>query len=271
MKEKRTINEVFRSFTNRISMPEDKGIVVRDFMNGKGLPAHIANHYHSLDIVPSGLELDNTEIELTSSYMGDGANSEWNKRTLICRWIEESGSDENYDYIIFDCPPATKIVSQNAIAASHGYIIPVIPEAVMQFGVPHLIDLIKYGIDERLKRYSDEAINEKRISYVPETTFIGVAITRIQSSRGRNHNTNDANANLSSLSRQLRQIDIASTELLEPYISQGVGVPESLRAGLPVYDTTHFPNVRRQKARGGNFPEQFQSLVADLKIRIDEL
>lgn len=42
-----------------------------------------------------------------------------NKRTLICRWLEESGVDDEYDLIIFDCPPATKIVSQNAIAASH--------------------------------------------------------------------------------------------------------------------------------------------------------
>ena len=36
--------------------------------------------------------------------------------------------DEYYDYIIFDCPPATKIISQNAIAASHGYLVPVIPK-----------------------------------------------------------------------------------------------------------------------------------------------
>ena len=94
--------------------------------------------YSSLDMVPASLQLDDIEIELTATHQGNAIQSEWNKRTLLCRWIEETKLDKLYDYIIFDCPPATKIVSQNAIAASHGYIIPVVPEAVMERGAPHL-------------------------------------------------------------------------------------------------------------------------------------
>ena len=122
-------------------------------------PGFLYPHYRTLDLLPASLSLDDTEIELTGTYRGDGDRSEWDKRTLLCRWIEETEIegepiDEYYDYIIFDCPPATKIISQNAIAASHGYIIPVVPEAVMTRGVPHLRSLISNGIDGRLNNLS---------------------------------------------------------------------------------------------------------------------
>ena len=85
------------------------------------------------------------------------------------------------DYIIFDCPPATKIVSQNAIAASHGYIIPVIPEAVMERGAPHLYQM-RSGIDAKLKALAQ--FGDPRSIYVPDTKLVGVAITQIQTASG---------------------------------------------------------------------------------------
>ena len=107
-----------------------------DIIHASSFGAH--DSYENVHVVPAKLELDNTEIKLTASHSGNAIQSEWDKRTLMCRWIEEAGVDELYDYILFDCAPATKIVSQNAIAASHGYIVPVVPEAVMVRGVPHL-------------------------------------------------------------------------------------------------------------------------------------
>lgn len=122
-----TTTEIFRPFISNAPMP-GKEIIWSD-------PLQDA-HYKTLDLVPASLDLDDTEIELTASHHGNAIHSEWDKRTLICRWIEETNVDEKYDYIIFDCPPATKIVSQNAIAASHGYVVPVVPEAVMERGAP---------------------------------------------------------------------------------------------------------------------------------------
>ena len=90
--------------------------------------------------------------------------------------------DKDYDYIIFDCPPATKIVSQNAIAASHGYIIPVVPEAVMERGAPHLYQMMKTGIDKRLKDLAP--FGDQHAVHVPDTRMIGLVITRIQAASG---------------------------------------------------------------------------------------
>ena len=212
--------------------------------------------YNGMDIVPASLQLDDTEIELTASHQGNAIRSEWNKRTLMCRWIEETGIDNKYDYIIFDCPPATKIVSQNAIAASHGYLIPVIPEAVMERGAPHLRDMMQSGIDTRLKALA--AMGEERAVYVPDTELIGLVITRIQAARGGY--TNDHSQHLRSLERRW------GNALIEPYILQGTGVSEALSAGLPVYNRWNTQNVG-----GRNLHEQFIDLTGEVKNRIDAL
>ena len=209
-----------------------------------------------MDIVAASLQLDDTEIELTASHQGNAIRSEWNKRTLICRWIEESGIEDSYDYIIFDCPPATKIVSQNAIAASHGYIIPVIPEAVMERGAPHLSDMMGSGIDTRLKALAP--LGEERVAYVPDTQLVGLVITRIQRARGGY--TNDHTQHLLSLQRRW------GDALITPYIVQGTGVSEALSGGLPVYNYH-----RNQNVGGRRIDRQYISLIRGIKGRIDAL
>ena len=214
-----------------------------------------------MDIVPASLHLDDIEIELTASHQGNAIQSEWNKRTFMCRWIEETKIDDFYDYIIFDCPPATKIVSQNAIAASHGYVIPVVPEAVMERGAPHLHEMMKASIDNRLKKLVEMVEKQWRSGmYVPDTKLVGLVITRIQSSRGRSGYTNDHNQHLRSLENHWKG------NLVEPYIIQGVGVSEALADGVPVYERGHTQNVGDRGVH-----EQFRELTKELKGRIDSL
>lgn len=230
----------------------------------EGTRQHLMPHYRTLDLVPASLSLDDTEIELTGTYRGDGNRSEWDKRTLLCRWIEETEIegkpiDEYYDYIIFDCPPATKIVSQNAIAASQGYIVPVVPETVMARGVPHLLSLISNGIDGRLKNLSDSG--SRRPIYVADTRLTGVVISSIKT-HGPAYSgyTNDHTQQLGILKKDLGR------RLVEPYIEEGVGVSESLAEGLPVFDCTENRNVQDR-----GFPSMYSRVVGNLKRRIDRL
>ena len=98
-----TVDAIFQSFvgSDQSAMPGDE-IIVRSPMR------NVDPDYNTMDIVPASLHLDDTEIELTASHQGNAIKSEWNKRTLICRWIEDNDIDDRYDYVIFDCPPATK-------------------------------------------------------------------------------------------------------------------------------------------------------------------
>lgn len=244
-----TVDQVFRPFVSQSPQPPGNSIIVK---SPKKYP------YSSMDLVPASLQLDDTEIELTASHHGNAIQSEWQKRTLICEWLENSGIDSQYDYIIFDCPPATKIVSQNAIAASHGYIIPVVPEAVMERGAPHLHEMVRTGIDKRLKALA--TMCPPNLTYVPDTQLVALAITRIQTAGGQSGYTDDHTQHLSSLQRYWQQL------LVKPYIVQGTGVSQALADGVPVYDRSTTQNIGR---RGLNI--QYQELTNILKQKIDAI
>ena len=218
--------------------------------------ARINRAYDGLDIVPASLELDDLEIELTATHQGNAIQSEWNKRTLICQWLEESGVDDDYDFIIFDCPPATKIVSQNAIAASHCYVVPVIPEAVMERGAPHLVSMMESGIDAKLKALTQ--FGEPRAMHVPDTELVGVAITQIQRASGGY--TVEHRQYLESLKNRW------GDKLLEPYIIRGAGVSAAMSDGVPVYERGHTQNVG-----GRRIDALYQELANEIRHRIVNL
>ena len=250
VEEERTIDEVFKPFVGRRPVLPHSELIVQNPMGRRP--------YETLDLVPASLRLDDTEIDLTASHQGNAIQSEWNKRTLICRWLELAEVDDRYDYIIFDCPPATKIVSQNAIAASHGYIIPVVPEAVMERGAPHLHEMVRTGIDGRLRALA--AMGEPRAMFVPETQLVALAITRIQTSRGHSGYTDDHTQHLRSLERHW------GDALARPYIVQGTGLSQALADNVPVYDRSDTQNVG-----GRGLHQQYQELTNELKRRIDAL
>lgn len=255
VKANHTVNEVFKPFIGQTSSFPDKTIIEPKAVKR----ITYSKNYDKLDLVPASLQLDDIEIDLTASHHGNAIQSEWDKRTLICRWLEEANVDKEYDYIIFDCPPATKIVSQNAIAASHGYILPVVPEAVMERGAPHLAAMIRDGIDTRLKALA--SMGTKRKMYVPDTQMVGVVITRIRThGPAQSGYTDDHTRHLASLEREW------GTMLIKPYITEGTGISQALDAGVPVYERS-----RTQNIGGRGLDTKYQRLTDALKVRVDAL
>ncbi|MDP3566417.1 ParA family protein [Sediminibacterium sp.] len=253
-KARRTINEIFKPFIGQSADMPDTSIIEK-----KAIKQCQTGSYDRLDIVPASLQLDDIEIDLTASHHGNAIHSEWDKRTLICKWLEQAGVDKLYDYIIFDCPPATKIVSQNAIAASHGFILPVIPEAVMERGAPHLVGMIKSGIDAKLKALA--ALGHPRLMHVPDTGLAGVVVTRIRT-HGPAYSgyVDDHTQHLESLKKRWQ------SNLLRPYIEEGTGVSQALADGVPVYERASTQNIG-----GRALHTMYQNLTAALKTRIDAL
>ena len=262
----KTVTSIFKKFLGS-ELPRKEIVHGVNFGNN---PAY----QKRINIVPADLDLDDTEILLTQARQGESEQSEWSKRTLICRWLEETKLDEKYDYVIFDCAPATKIVSQNAIAASHGYIVPVVPEAVMQRGAPHLRNLIESGIDRKLKDWRRWGKKENlfgqtmfgRALFVPNTKLVGLVVTQIKVA-GRAHSgyTNDHTQHIESLKRQWGK------RLVEPYILQGAGVGEAITRRVPVYDVSMYDHRFYQNVCGRGIDQQFKDITATLKDRVDKL
>jgi len=151
VKEQKTINRVFESFCNRkIPMPGKEIIVKNPIFERHKRRSYYENRYPKLDFVSAQFELDDTEIDLASTSYGNPLLSEWQKRTLLSEWLDSIDASNTYDYVIFDCPPATKIVSQNTLVASDSFVIPVIPDDLSSRGVTHFRGLVQLKIDEKL-------------------------------------------------------------------------------------------------------------------------
>jgi chromosome partitioning protein len=253
-----TANLIFQSFTNRkVPMP-GAGIVLHNPMNrGVG-----QNFYPNLDLVPAQFELDDTEIDLASTFSSNPALSDWEKRTLLADWLDSIGADTAYDYVIFDCPPATKIVSQNALACSHGYIVPVIPDELSSRGVTHFASLVQNKIDQKLLFWQNTAqIPQRQVprTFVPQTKMAAIVPSLVKTSgNAASKMTNIHTVQLAALRRQWRGA------VIDTVGKHYIAIPEALNAGLPVWN--HWgSNARR------DIKNMMTNICTELKVRIDAL
>ena len=237
---RQTCNTIFQAFCNRkVPMPGDNII----FRNPLHTRSPIYDFYPMLDLVPAQFELDDTEIEMASTTIGSSMVSEWHKRTLLAEWLDAVDVEDNYDYVIFDCPPATKLVSQNAIAASDFFVIPVIPDAMSTRGVTHFRKLVAEKIDgklEYLRTVSGVSNEDVPRSYTP-TTQMAAIVPYMAKYAGRAVSglTNIHTEQLDALRRKW------GSDILKTVVRHMTGVAEALDAGWPVWNAYGTQNIRR--------------------------
>jgi len=105
--------------------------------------AIIDTAYKNLRILPSSIQLAGAEVELVSSL-----KREYRLKEAVNKIEEE------YDFIIIDCPPALGLLTINALSAAKEVIIPIQCEYYALEGLGQLlntIDLVKKNLNEGLK------------------------------------------------------------------------------------------------------------------------
>lgn len=107
---------IYNLLTEELSAEE--GIIKTGFLN--------------LDVIPSGIDLSAAEFELINLE----------KRESILR-KKISKLDEEYDYIIIDCPPSLGLITANAICASNSILIPSQCEYYALEGLSQLMNTFK--------------------------------------------------------------------------------------------------------------------------------
>ena len=253
-----TCNTIFESFCNRkVAMPGGEIIQNNPFHRRNSR----YNFHPSLDLVPAQFELDDTEIEMASTTIGSPMLSEWAKRTLMAEWLEMVKVDDNYDYVVFDCPPATKLVSQNAIAASDYFVIPVIPDAMSSRGVTHFRNLVTEKIDKKLTFLrSGASIADRDVpdSYSPTTEMAAIAPYMAKyAGRARSGLTNIHTEQLRALRRQW------GGDILKTVVRHMTGVAEAMDAGWPVWSAYETPNISK-------VIKPMEKVCAEIADRIDQ-
>ena len=87
--------------------------------------------FHNVDLLPSHLELFTVDLDLSGeSY----------RETILSRELE--GIIEDYDLVVCDCPPNLTLPTQNALAISSYYIVPVSLDYLSGLGIGLLINRV---------------------------------------------------------------------------------------------------------------------------------
>jgi chromosome partitioning protein len=86
----------------------------------------------NLFVVPSSVHLSGAEIELVDAERRESRL----KDALMA-------SRENYDYVMFDCPPSLNLLTLNALVASTGVLVPLQCEFYALEGLSHLVKTIE--------------------------------------------------------------------------------------------------------------------------------
>lgn len=257
----RTVNRIFQSFCNpkKVSMPKDE-LIVKNAVGARGKYTNSKDLYPTLDLVSAQFELDDTEIDLASTNYGNANLSDWDKRTLLASWLDSIDAENLYDYVVFDCPPATKIVSQNALAASDLYVIPVIPDELSSRGVSHFRNLVQSKIDTKLdylKVSAQVAAEDVPGNFVPNTKLAGIVAFLVKNAgNAKSGLTNIHTEQIASL-RKVWGADMIKTVGLN-YIS----VPEAVNNGLPVW-------TFEKTDKNDNAQKMMLDICKELKERID--
>lgn len=110
------------------------------------------NDVTSVDLIPSSLDLIDIQDKIASAPQGRFYAQ--NPTDILKRAIRSI--EDNYDYIIIDCPPNMGVITLNGLRISDGYIIPTVPDYLSTYGIPQIVT--------RVEQFSN-AIGEKIIPY----------------------------------------------------------------------------------------------------------
>ena len=119
------------------------GIGVRLEENQKGIYELLVNEasieqvtystdIETLKVIPSTIDLAGAEIELVSRDQ---------REKVLSRVL--NGVNEEYEFVVLDCPPSLGLLTLNALAASQSVLIPMQCEYYALQGLSHLLQTLK--------------------------------------------------------------------------------------------------------------------------------
>ncbi len=88
--------------------------------------------YKNVDMIPGSITMAGAEIELVEME-----NRVYQLKSALVP------VRENYDYILIDCPPSLGLLTLNALAASHSFIIPIQCEYYALEGLSQLMETVR--------------------------------------------------------------------------------------------------------------------------------
>ena len=128
---------------------ENRKISIRDIIWQKPMNRP---ELSGVDLVPSDIELLDIDLRLQSktraaTTIQEIAETHLEQRSILQKAIAEVAND--YEYILIDCPPNLYLATQNALYASDGFLVTLMPDHFSTVGVNFLDRKIQQLLRER--------------------------------------------------------------------------------------------------------------------------
>lgn len=181
-----TIANLFelRSHTAAEDKPIDAGSTVKK------------NVFPNVDLIPSHLDLFTIDLDVASATA---------RETKLSRAIKPIEKD--YEFIVCDCPPNLTIPTQNALAMSSHFVVPVSPDYLSSIGIALLL--------KRVQKFSEEL--QHKLEHV------GIIVSRVGRRSGYRART------VATLRSEFGPL------VFTAFINERSAVSESAEKNVPIY------------------------------------
>lgn len=165
----RTIKYWFDSIIDSELESEDSQLSFKDLIVNK-----------DIDLICSHLGLVDIDIELAAGLTGNTERQRKSNYIKTYSYIKNEirKIKNDYDVVLFDCPPNFSIVTKNAIIASDYYLIPAKMDYLSTLGINQL----RKHVDSLVKEYNDCCVGTQRPNAHPK--FLGVVATMVSVRNG---------------------------------------------------------------------------------------
>ena len=109
------------------------GDTIYEAMTGKTEALPIVTVQDRLHLVPASLTLAMADVELSAAIA---------RERILSDLLVRNGATDQYDFILFDCPPSLGLMTLNAFTASTGILIPLVAEVLPFKGLTMINDLM---------------------------------------------------------------------------------------------------------------------------------
>ncbi|MBT2289494.1 AAA family ATPase [Paenibacillus albidus] len=248
-----SLKSVFDSYFSDTAADAEK-VIQKDLVNSR--PGYV---FKNVDIVLSHQELVLLDLRLARSRKSgkdhkEETGYEIEKLAILKRLLDQLQDENEYDYVLLDCPPNVNLVTQNAFYASDYFVVPAIPDFLSTTG----ISLIRDYMEKFNKDYKNMHQYAEYTEEYTDTKFGGIIFNMVDENRGGPKLTHKETFN--SIKTQ------HPGYVFDNYITDGDGISVAGSVNLPIFAHEHLP---RSNANAEKQARYFKKLADEFIIKIN--
>jgi chromosome partitioning protein len=223
---------------------EGKSFSTTDAIIKQPIRANSKEIWLDVDILPSHSDLVLVDMRLARERKSGTSHQEetkfeLDKVSIIYNAIKQV--EDDYDYIILDCPPNINLVTQNSFFASQHYLIPAIPDFLSTVGISMIkTEMIK--LNNNFKRMID--YSEVKIDYF-DATLLGIIFNMVDEygdgPKSTHHDT------IENVKRQHDDM------VFDNYITNGDGIAVAADNNMTVYSYDSLPKSKKNAKKQSDY------------------